>query len=114
MCKTQLVLCGTDEVTYDDMKRHSKEDTSGSITSCNTLAWFWTIIRGFTKDEMAKLLQFTTGSSLLPSGGFKALDPPFTVILAPTRGGLPTAHTWLVTSHILSMNGSERSLIRPL
>ena len=46
---------------------------------------------------MAQLLQFTTGSSQIPPGGFSELSPKFTVTHSSARiNGLPTAHTWLV------------------
>ena len=41
------------------------------------------------------MLQFVTGCSQLPPGGFKELHPPFTITHAPTHRRLPTAHTWL-------------------
>ena len=46
-----------------------------------------------TEEEKARLLQFTTGSSLLPPGGFKELSPLFQIIFSPSFGNLPTAHT---------------------
>lgn len=58
------------------------------------MEWFWTIIAGFTKEEMGRLLQFTTGCSQLPPGGFAELNPKFQITAAPTYGNLPTAHTW--------------------
>lgn len=60
------------------------------------LDWFWTAVSNFTVDEMGRLLQFTTGSSQLPPGGFKELSPRFQLTPAPTYGNLPTAHTWYV------------------
>lgn len=43
---------------------------------------------------MARLLQFVTGCSQLPAGGFAELTPRFQITAAPTFGNLPTAHTW--------------------
>ena len=40
------------------------------------------------------MVQFTTGCSQLPPGGFKDLTPRFQITPAPTHGQLPTAHTW--------------------
>lgn len=42
---------------------------------------------------MARLLQFTTGCSQLPAGGFAELNPKFHITSSPTFGNLPTAHT---------------------
>jgi hypothetical protein len=55
---------------------------------------FWTLVGNMTEEEKARLLQFTTGSSLLPPGGFKELSPLFQIIFSPSFGSLPTAHTW--------------------
>ena len=60
------------------------------------LEWFWTIISGFTHEEMARLLQFTTGCSQLPPGGFCELCPKFQITASLMFDGLPTAHTWCV------------------
>jgi len=57
------------------------------------LKWFWTSISGLSDDEKARLLQFTTGSSLLPHGGFKGLNPAFKISLSSEFGRLPIAHT---------------------
>lgn len=54
------------------------------------------MVSSFTQEELARLLQFTTGSSQLPPGGFAALCPSFQIIAAPTHSTLPTAHTWQV------------------
>ena len=60
------------------------------------LEWFWALVSGFTREDMARLLQFTTGCSQLPLGGFAELCPKFQITAAPTYGTLPTAHTWYV------------------
>nr|XP_014341342.1 PREDICTED: apoptosis-resistant E3 ubiquitin protein ligase 1 [Latimeria chalumnae] len=57
------------------------------------MKWFWAVVSCFTQEELARLLQFTTGSSQLPPGGFAALCPSFQIIAAPTHSTLPTAHT---------------------
>ncbi|CAH3147868.1 unnamed protein product [Porites lobata] len=54
-----------------------------------TLDWFWTIV---TK-ELARLVQFITGFSQLPPGGFAELSPPIQISSVPTADALPTAHT---------------------
>lgn len=66
----------------------------GSSEFRRVLEWFWTAVSNFTLEEMARLLQFTTGCSQLPPGGFQELTPKFTLTAAPTFGNLPTAHTW--------------------
>ena len=50
----------------------------------------------FTQEEFARFVQFITGSSQLPPGGFAELSPPIQISSAPTADALPTAHTWWV------------------
>ena len=88
-------MCGLSTVSYSDLKQNAV--VSGSdATFKKVVSWFWTMIVGFTQEEMAKLLQFVTGCSQLPPGGFQELKPPFKISYTPTHGRLPTAHTWLV------------------
>ena len=54
----------------------------------------------FTQEELARLVQFITGSSQLPPGGFAELSPPIQISSAPTTDALPTAHTWWVKYRI--------------
>jgi hypothetical protein len=89
----ELLMCGMETVSYNDLKIHAVVNGSNA-EFLNVVSWFWTLASGFTQEEMAKLLQFVTGCSLLPPGGFKDLQPPFQIISAPTHGRLPTAHTW--------------------
>lgn len=88
-----LLCCGTSELSFEDMKAHSQVECSKM--DCPTLEWFWSIVEDFAPHERATLLQFVTGSSLLPQGGFKYLKPPFAIsITSPQKGRLPSAHTW--------------------
>ncbi|CAM9675147.1 unnamed protein product [Ectocarpus sp. 12 AP-2014] len=44
--------------------------------------WFWNVVRSLTKEERSLLLQFATGCSRLPAGGFRGLGPrTFTVAM---------------------------------
>lgn len=58
--------------------------------------WFWKAASLFNQDDFARLLQFTTGSSQLPPGGFSSLSPKFSFSSSPLRNALPKAHTWYV------------------
>ncbi|KAF6210426.1 hypothetical protein GE061_013532 [Apolygus lucorum] len=88
----ELLMCGTGEYSVSDFRAHHiVNGTSGEFR--RVLDWFWAAVSNFTREEMARLLQFTTGSSQLPPGGFKELSPRFQLTPAPTFGNLPTAHT---------------------
>lgn len=88
----EMLICGTDEYSVNDFRmNHIANGRSPEFRQ--VLAWFWTAVSNFNKTEMAKLLQFTTGCSQLPLGGFQELSPRFQITAAPTFGNLPTAHT---------------------
>jgi len=57
--------------------------------------WFFEVAKEFTPENLAQLLQFTTGSSRLPLEGPRALRPPFKVSVneALEPALLPTSHT---------------------
>ncbi|XP_020287983.1 apoptosis-resistant E3 ubiquitin protein ligase 1 [Pseudomyrmex gracilis] len=88
----ELLLCGTGEYNVADLRAHHIANGS-SPEFLRVLDWFWTAVSNFTQEEMARLLQFTTGCSQLPPGGFQQLSPRFQITAAPTFANLPTAHT---------------------
>lgn len=116
-------MCGTGDINVQDFKAHAvivggswhfREKVSRRIFfsvfrmfECvyllllQVMKWFWAVVSSFTQEELARLLQFTTGSSQLPPGGFNTLCPSFQIIAAPTHSTLPTAHTWSVRKHRL-------------
>ena len=53
-------MCGVGTVSYNELKIHTV--VNGSNEQFRTVvSWFWTLVSGFTQEEMAKLLQFVTG-----------------------------------------------------
>ena len=58
----------------------------------------------FTLEELARLVQFITGFSQLPPGGFAELSPPIQISSVPTADALPTAHTWWVKYRIFRVS----------
>ncbi|CAH2077175.1 unnamed protein product, partial [Iphiclides podalirius] len=88
----QLLVCGTGEVCVADWRAHALVAGSGREWE-RLLGWFWAAVANLSGEERARLLQFTTGCSQLPPGGFQELSPRFQITAAPTFGALPTAHT---------------------
>ncbi|XP_045123430.1 apoptosis-resistant E3 ubiquitin protein ligase 1-like isoform X2 [Portunus trituberculatus] len=88
----ELLMCGTEEYSIADFRANHTVNGSSSEFG-RVLYWFWTAVSNFTEEEMARLLQFTTGCSRLPPGGFSQLYPNFQISSAHTYGVLPTAHT---------------------
>ncbi|XP_074631546.1 apoptosis-resistant E3 ubiquitin protein ligase 1-like [Acropora palmata] len=88
----ELLMCGTGDISVSDLRQHHSVIDSGSSFR-KSLDWFWTIVTSFTQDELARLVQFITGSSKLPPGGFAELSPQIQISSAPTTDALPSAHT---------------------
>ncbi|XP_047975349.1 E3 ubiquitin-protein ligase UPL1 isoform X2 [Salvia hispanica] len=80
-----------------DLKANT--EYTGYTSASNVVQWFWEVVEAFNKEDMARLLQFVTGTSKVPLEGFKALQgisgpQKFQIHKAygaPER--LPSAHT---------------------
>ncbi|KAG6793628.1 hypothetical protein POTOM_002843 [Populus tomentosa] len=85
------------DVAVDDLKANT--EYTGYTSASSVIQWFWEVVKGFNKEDMARLLQFVTGTSKVPLEGFKALQgisgpQKFQIHKAygaPER--LPSAHT---------------------
>ncbi|KAJ8308581.1 hypothetical protein KUTeg_013455 [Tegillarca granosa] len=80
----ELLMCGTGNYSITDFKAHA------------VLDWFWTIVASFTEEQMARLLQFTTGCSQLPAGGFRELNPNFNQLCLPDYDTIDNFHKSLL------------------
>ncbi|XP_078726681.1 apoptosis-resistant E3 ubiquitin protein ligase 1 [Lampetra fluviatilis] len=89
----EMLMCGTEDISVDDFKANAVLVGASWHFRKKVILWFWAVVSSFTQEELARLLQFSTGSSLLPTGGFAALSPPFQIVSSPKHGTLPTAHT---------------------
>ncbi|KAM4662803.1 apoptosis-resistant E3 ubiquitin protein ligase 1 [Discoglossus pictus] len=89
----ELLMCGTGHIAVQDFQAHAVIIGGSWHFREKVMSWFWAVVCSLTQEELARLLQFTTGSSQLPPGGFSALCPSFQIIGSPARGTLPTAHT---------------------
>lgn len=90
-----LVICGVPEIDIDDMQANMSYSGRYDASS-PTVQYFFNVIRGFDKEQRAKLLLFMTGSSQVPLGGFAALREtgrPLVISRGPGPEYLPTAHT---------------------
>ncbi|XP_053331602.1 apoptosis-resistant E3 ubiquitin protein ligase 1 [Spea bombifrons] len=89
----ELLMCGTGHIAVQDFQAHAVVIGGSWHFREKVMNWFWAVVSSLTQEELARLLQFTTGSSQLPPGGFSALCPSFQIIGSPAHGTLPTAHT---------------------
>lgn len=90
-CELELLLCGVRQYKLSELRKNHilvKDGLSAKIVS-----WFWLALSHFNAEQFARLLQFSTGSSQLPPGGFAALKPKFQIASNHSYNNLPTAHT---------------------
>lgn len=88
----ELLVCGAATYSLSDL-RLNHVVTCAIYDFQKVVDWFWRSLASFTEEEFARLLQFTTGCSHLPPGGFAELNPRFQITSSLTYGNLPTAHT---------------------
>ncbi|KAK4767786.1 hypothetical protein SAY87_002927 [Trapa incisa] len=93
----ELLISGLPEIDLEDLRANT--EYTGYTVASSVVQWFWDVVKGFTKEDMARLLQFVTGTSKVPLEGFRALQgisgpQKFQIHKAygaPDR--LPSAHT---------------------
>lgn len=88
----ELLICGAATYSLSDL-RMNHIVTGSTYDFQKVVDWFWKSVSAFSDEEFARLLQFTTGCSHLPPGGFADLNPRFQISSSLTYGTLPTAHT---------------------
>uniref|UniRef100_A0A673AXL0 E3 ubiquitin-protein ligase HACE1 n=1 Tax=Sphaeramia orbicularis TaxID=375764 RepID=A0A673AXL0_9TELE len=94
----ELLLSGMPEIDVQDWCRNT-EYTSGYDPQEPVIQWFWEVVQSLTQEERVLLLQFVTGSSRVPHGGFAFLMggsglQKFTIAAVPyTSNLLPTSST---------------------
>lgn len=94
----ELLLSGMPEIDVQDWFRNT-DYTSGYDLQEPVIQWFWKVVESLTQEERVLLLQFVTGSSRVPHGGFAFLMggsglQKFTVAAVPfTSNLLPTSST---------------------
>jgi hypothetical protein len=97
----ELLLCGLPYIDVVDWEASTVYKEGSVITkSSPTMCWFWEVVREMSPTQQAQLLQFSTGSSRVPLGGFRELQThsgetcPFTILGVPReRKMFPEAHT---------------------
>ncbi|XP_048349784.1 E3 ubiquitin-protein ligase HACE1 isoform X2 [Sphaerodactylus townsendi] len=94
----ELLLSGMPEIDVSDWIKNT-EYTSGYERDDPVVQWFWEVVEELTQEERVLLLQFVTGSSRVPHGGFAHIMggsglQNFTIAAVPyTPNLLPTSST---------------------
>jgi E3 ubiquitin-protein ligase HUWE1 len=93
----ELLICGLPDVNVDELMQNT--DYHQYKATDDVIVWFWEELRAFNREERASFLQFVTGTSKVPLGGFANLQgmrgmQRFSIHRAyGDTGLLPTAHT---------------------
>eukprot|EP00055_Hartaetosiga_balthica_P014010 m.74701 g.74701 ORF g.74701 m.74701 type:complete len:296 (+) comp8458_c0_seq2:2507-3394(+) len=92
-----LILGGRDDLNIQEWIDNTHY-SSGYSSSSPPIRWFWLVVNEMALEERSMLLQFCTGSSRLPLGGFSALkglgdSKQFTIAKGGDVDTLPTAST---------------------
>jgi hypothetical protein len=90
----ELLVCGMPEVSVPDFKNNTAYPGIRDPFNDPIVRWFWTCVENMNGEERARLLQFVTGSSQVPSGGFKTLEPKINIKMNHSPPShLPVSHT---------------------
>lgn len=94
-----LLLSGHSDLDVIEWKQYTQY-TGDYKESSPVVGWFWGAVEKFSAEDRGKLLQFATGSSRVPVGGFKALQSAkgkscmFTLAIDPNCScTIPRSHT---------------------
>ncbi|EFC45358.1 predicted protein [Naegleria gruberi] len=95
----ELLISGLPDIDIQDLKNNTIYGHGYTKDSVH-IKWFWNVVESFGKDDKALLLQFVTGTSKVPLGGFSQLigangENQLFCIQKANVGSqrLPTAHT---------------------
>mmetsp|Transcript_25653 Transcript_25653/g.58907 ORF Transcript_25653/g.58907 Transcript_25653/m.58907 type:complete len:758 (-) Transcript_25653:3-2276(-) len=72
----ELIMCGLPKIDMEDWRENTEysgdyEQVGEDYPVCQ---WFWEVVEGFDQEMKARLLQFVTGTSGVPSRGFSVLQ----------------------------------------
>ncbi|CAD8063012.1 unnamed protein product [Paramecium sonneborni] len=67
----ELMLCGLPDIDLEDMKENI--EYHGYNSDDQVIQWLWELLESFDQSKRAAFLQFVTGTSKVPLGGFKDL-----------------------------------------
>lgn len=94
----ELVISGLPDIDVDDLKKNT--EYVGWKATDKEIQWFWNIMTSLSRNQKAAFVQFVTGSSKVPLGGFGELQgmrgvQKFSIhkVTNMTKGALMSAHT---------------------
>lgn len=92
-----VFFCFQHKILVDDLQQNS--EYVNYQPDAPTIVYFWEVLKSMTDAEKADFLMFSTGSPLVPFGGFKNLKgangfKKFTIARDSHPEHLIKAHTW--------------------
>ena len=66
-----MLISGVPDIDLEDFKRNT--DYSGYNPTDQIIIWFWEVVSEYSQEDLAKLIQFITGTSKIPLEGFSHL-----------------------------------------
>mmetsp|Transcript_7014 Transcript_7014/g.6239 ORF Transcript_7014/g.6239 Transcript_7014/m.6239 type:complete len:108 (+) Transcript_7014:4162-4485(+) len=67
----ELMISGLPDIDIQDLKDNT--EYNNYTRESEVVKWFWEVVSEFERPQKAALLQFVTGTSKVPVGGFKEL-----------------------------------------
>lgn len=115
----ELLMCGWSKLEVSELKKH--HTTIGENWHPEfprIIKWFWAALGSLVSVDQARFLQFATGSSILPEGGFAQLQPKVMISMTCMYGQLPvadpTTHSICLSDHphFEAFNGALLAALR--
>mmetsp|Transcript_12967 Transcript_12967/g.16829 ORF Transcript_12967/g.16829 Transcript_12967/m.16829 type:complete len:700 (-) Transcript_12967:357-2456(-) len=96
----EQIMCGTTEIDVEDWKNNVtyRREFKEQGAEHPVIVWFWQVLHELNDQEKSKLLQFITGSSRVPIGGFAGFDSGSSMLISiesidQSISVFPRAHT---------------------
>jgi E3 ubiquitin-protein ligase HUWE1 len=92
----ELLMCGLPNIDVEDLKANT--EYSGYTRDSPQIKWYWSFVHSLSQEDLARLVQFVTGTSQVPMEGFKALKgmngpQRFNIHRCGDSQRLPSSHT---------------------
>jgi E3 ubiquitin-protein ligase HUWE1 len=107
----ELLISGLPDIDVHDLKKNT--DYHGWKATDKQIQWFWNVLFSLSRNQKASFLQFVTGSSKVPLGGFAELPgmrgvQKFSLHKAGgSNGALMSAHTCFNSLDLPAYNSEE-------
>eukprot|EP01023_Acetabularia_acetabulum_P058285 TRINITY_DN6862_c0_g1_i3.p5 TRINITY_DN6862_c0_g1~~TRINITY_DN6862_c0_g1_i3.p5 ORF type:complete len:150 (+),score=29.72 TRINITY_DN6862_c0_g1_i3:24-452(+) len=70
--EVELLISGLPTIDLDDLRANT--EYAGYTAASQVVQWFWEVVSELDQEDLARLVQFVTGTSRVPLGGFSTLQ----------------------------------------